>query len=286
MLRQHGFPVEGATLVVRSDVPMGAGLSSSAALEVGVAVALLDLFELTASPADIAAICQRAENHVVGARCGIMDQFIAAHARSGTAVLLDCRALAHRYLPLPADVQIVACNTMVRHAVAGGDYNTRVAECAAGVEYFASGHGGVASLRDVDLTRLEASRGGLSDRIYRRCRHVVTENLRAHEMAAALERGDLSALEPLMAESHRSLRDDYEVSCPELDLMVELASGIEGVYGARMTGAGFGGCTVNLVRAEAVEEFERRVAAAYESRTGRRPDIYVNGSGEAAGRAE
>jgi galactokinase len=286
MLRRHGLPVQGATLVVLSDVPMGAGLSSSAALEVSVAVALVDLFDLAISRTDIARICQLAENHVVGAQCGIMDQFTAVHAEGGQALLLDCRALAHRHIPLPPDVRIVACNTMVRHSVAGGDYNTRVSECATGVSHVGARHPGVASLRDVDLAHLEESRSGMPDPIYRRCRHVVTENIRVHQMASALERGDLGALGPLMAESHRSLRDDYEVSCPELDLMVELTSEIDGVYGARITGAGFGGCTVNLVGAEAVPEFERRVAAGYESRTGRRPEIYVSGPGRAAGRAE
>jgi len=286
MLRLHGYLVEGATLVVRSEVPMGAGLSSSAALEVGVAVALLDLFQLRVSPADIAVICQRAENHVVGARCGVMDQFVATHAQKGMALFLDCRTLDHRQIPLPSDVRIVACNTMVRHTVAGGDYNTRVAECAAAVSHITATQAAVWSLRDVDPVCLEATRRSMPDLIFRRCRHVVTENERVRQLAAALERRDLDAIGPLMAESHRSLREDYEVSCPELDLMVELANEVDGVYGARMTGAGFGGCTVNLVRADAVAEFERHVSSAYESRTGRKPEIYVNESGSAAGRVE
>jgi galactokinase len=286
MLRLHGYPVEGATLAISSDVPIGAGLSSSAALEVGVATALLDLFGLTVSPVDVAVICQRAENHVVGARCGIMDQFVAANARRNMALLLDCRTLMHQMLPLPADLRIVACNTLVRHSVAGGDYNTRVAECAAGVAHISSTQSGVWSLRDVDLERLDASRPGMPDTIYRRCRHVVTENQRVHQMAAALEQGNLRAVGPLMAESHRSLRDDYEVSCPELDLMVELAGEVPGVHGSRMTGAGFGGCTVNLVAADAVEEFSRHIIAGYEARAGRRPEIYVTESGNAAERVE
>ncbi len=282
ILRRSGHPIGGATLLIDSDVPPGAGLSSSAALEVGVATALLDLSGTTAEPAAIARMCQQAEHEFVGARCGIMDYFIACHAREGTALMLDCRSLEHHFVPMALPLRIVVCNSKVRHSVAGGEYNQRVDECEAGVAHLANARPGVRSVRDADLLLLEACRQEMPDTVFRRCRHVITENDRVHRMAAALERHDFGAVGPLMADSHRSLRDDYEVSCLELDLLVEIAGDLPGVFGVRMTGAGFGGCTVNLVHTGAVDEFRRRLAQAYESRTGVSPDIYVS---EAAGAA-
>jgi galactokinase len=284
ILRRNGHAIGGATLVIDSDVPLGAGLSSSAALEVGVAMALLDLSGITVEPAALARMCQQAEHEYVGARCGIMDYFIACHAREATALMLDCRSLAHRFVPMAPQLRIVVCNSMVRHSVAGGEYNRRVDQCQAGVARLAETQPGLRSLRDADLPLLLASRSGMSDVVFRRCRHVITENQRVHRMAAALDRHDLGAVGPLMAESHRSLRDDYEVSSRELDLLVELAEGLPGVFGARMTGAGFGGCTVNLVHKEAVHEFKIRIAETYESRIGVRPDFYVSGAAGAAAR--
>ncbi len=282
MLRRSGHAIGGATLLVHSDVPPGAGLSSSAALEVGLATALLDLAGATAEPSAIARMCQQAEHEYVGARCGIMDQFIACHARTGTALMLDCQSLEHHFVPLAPPLRIVVCNTKVQHSVAGGDYNRRVEECEAGVAALAKARPGLRSLRDADLSLLESCRREMSETVFRRCRHVITENQRVHRMAAALDRHDLGAVGPLMADSHRSLRDDYDVSCPELDLLVELADDLPGVFGARMTGAGFGGCTVNLVHTEALNEFHFRIGEGYEQRTGIRPDIYVS---EAAGAA-
>jgi len=282
ILRRSGHPIGGATLVIDSDVPLGAGLSSSAALEVGVATALLDLSGTTAEPAAIARMCQQAEHEYVGARCGIMDYFIACHANEGTALKLDCRSLEHRFVPMAPPLRIVVCNSKVRHSVAGGEYNRRVDECEAGVALLSRARPGLRSLRDADLVLLQACRGELPDTVFRRCRHVITENERVHRMAAALDRHDLGALGPLMADSHRSLRDDYEVSSPELDLLVEIAGHLPGVFGARMTGAGFGGCTVNLVHAEAVDEFRRRLGESYEARTRVSPDIYVSAAAGAA----
>ena len=284
MLREHGADA-GANLLVHSEVPAGAGLSSSAALEVAVATALLDLAGVSLEPTTIARLCQRAENDVVGAAVGIMDHYTAVHARAGVALMLDCRALRHHAIPVRSDVRIVACNSMVRHSIAGSEYNRRRAECAAAVAILKQ-RPGVTSLRDADLLHLEASRERLNDVLYRRARHVITENARVILAAHARQTGDLAALGPLMADSHASLRHDYEVSVPELDLLVEAASGLPGVYGARMTGGGFGGCTVNLVHQEAVDGFREAVTARYQTATGRRPDIYVSGAAESARRVD
>ncbi|MBI1874695.1 MAG: galactokinase [Acidobacteria bacterium] len=283
-LKAAGHQVSGATLLVRGDVPMGAGLGSSASLEVAVASALLDLSGVRMDPIELARICQRAENEFVGARCGIMDQFVACHARAGTALRLDCRSLEYGLVPVPPYVRLVACNTMVRHRLAEGEYNRRRAECEASVLRVASITPGMRSLRDVDPAWLDAHGHEIPDRLLRRARHVVTENVRVLEAAEALGRHDLGAVGVLMADSHRSLRDDFEVSCPELDLMTDLARAVPGVFGARMTGGGFGGSTVNLVHEDAVDELCRHVATKYERETGRRPDIYATQAGDGAGR--
>jgi galactokinase len=274
-LEQAGYRLRGANLLIRGEVPLGAGLSSSAAVEVAVGYALLESGDFRVDRVELAKLCQRAEGEFVGTRCGIMDQFISCNGRAGHALLLDCRSLTYQSQPLSDDVRLAICNTMVKHELAGGEYNTRRAECEAGVRHLARKLPGARALRDVTIVELEAHGQDLPDAVYRRCRHVIGETARAVRAAAALELGDLTAFGRLMAESHRSLRDDYEVSCEELDLMVELAGKVEGVYGARMTGGGFGGCTVNLVRAENVERFKRAVAQGYERATGRSPEIYV-----------
>jgi galactokinase len=284
LLRRRDPGLRGATLLLTSDVPMGAGLSSSAAVEVSAAIALSDLSNIEMTPLDVARLCQQSEIEFVGARCGIMDQFIACHGRAGHAVLLDCRSLEHREVPLPGGVRLVACNTMVRHTHAGGEYNQRRAECEEGVARIARRFPQVKGLRDVDLERLEACRHDLPELIFQRCRHVVSEDARTHAFVAALEAAEFDKLGPLMAASHDSLRDDYEVSCAELDAMVDAAQAQPGVLGARMTGGGFGGCAVALVRGDAVESFKREVANAYADRTGKNPDIYVMDAGDRAAR--
>ncbi len=274
VLERDGHRLGGADLRVCSDVPIGAGLSSSAALEVAVGGALLDAAGIDFDRTALALACQRAEHEFAGTRCGIMDQFVVCHARPDHALLLDTRTLEMKWLPLPDQVAIVVCNTMTRHALAGSAYNDRRADCEAGVRAIAARVPGVRALRDVTPAILDTNRDALPDRIYRRCRHVVTENARVLDAAHALEQGNLGAFGHLMSASHRSLRDDYDVSCPELDAMVESALGAGG-YGARMTGGGFGGCTVNLVAAGAVDDFRARVAERYLQRTGKTPDIYV-----------
>ena len=277
-LQDAGYALTGADLQIRSDVPVGAGLSSSAALEVSCAAALLRSagheYDLTA----LARLCQRAENEYVGMRCGIMDQYIACHGRAQHALLIDCRTLEHRQVPVrfpDAALRIVVCNSMVKHSHAGGEYNQRRAQCEAGVKFLSARRVGLRALRDVSVAEFTALSAGMDALVLRRCRHVVTENERTFAAAQALEQGDARRFGDLMYASHQSMRDDYEISCAELDLLVELARPIDGVLGARMTGGGFGGCTVNLVRADAVPRFESSVAEAYRAATGQPPQIFV-----------
>lgn len=275
VLERAGLRLRGADLVISSNIPLGAGLSSSAAIEVSTAYALLDASGTQIDPTELARLCQRAENEFVGARCGIMDQFIACYGQAGQALILDCRSLDYRLLPIKGDVRLLIANTMVDHHIASGEYNLRRTECEESVRRLAQVIPGLKSLRDLSLAQLECHRDRLTDVLYRRCRHVVTENQRVSAAAAALARYDLEAFGRLMAESHRSLRGDYDVSSSELDLMVEIAVGQEGVYGARMTGGGFGGCTINLVREDATPRLARTIADTYAQKTGCRPGIYV-----------
>lgn len=283
MLDRDGPSLRGANLLIYGEVSIGSGLSSSAAIEVATGFALLENSGLPVDRVELAQLCRRAENEFVGARVGIMDQFISCCGHAGKALMLDCRSLNYRLLPIPADVSLVICNTMVKHDLASGEYNTRRAECEEGVRLLSRRLPQVRALRDVRVEDLNRFRGDLPQTIYRRCRHVVTENARALDAAAALGKADLTTFGRLMAESHISLKNDYEVSCPELDLMVELAGQVGGVHGARMTGGGFGGSTVNLVDKESVEGFRRSVANAYEKATGLSPQILVSAAAEGAG---
>ncbi len=274
-LERSGYPLSGATLRIHGEVPIGSGLSSSAAIEVATCYALLYNSGLSVEPVEIARLCQRAENEFVGMHCGIMDQFISCTGRAGSALLLDCRSLDFKPLPLPEAGSLVICNTMVKHELAAGQYNARRAECNAGVESLAQHLPHARALRDVGEADLKKHGHHLPEVIYRRCRHVVSENVRVLAAAAALEEHAFQRFGDLMYESHVSLRDDYEVSCEELDLMVNLAGKVEGVFGAKMTGGGFGGCTVNLVKSEAVDEFKDVVGKGYFEATGITPKIYV-----------
>jgi galactokinase len=275
MLERSGRRLHGARLQIRGEVPIGSGLSSSAAVEVATACALVANSGLTIDARDLALLCQKAENEFVGARVGIMDQFVSLFGQAQKALMLDCRSLEFELLPLPDNIRLIICNTMVKHELASGAYNERRAQCEAGVKHLAKFVANVTALRDVTLEQLEQFGSDLPEVVYRRCRHVITENARVLAAAKALAQGDLKEFGRLMAESHQSLRDDYEVSSEELDLMVELARKIEGVYGARMTGGGFGGCTVNLVAVEHDEEFSKRVAESYEQVTKLKPEIFI-----------
>jgi galactokinase len=269
VLERMGHRLHGANLLIDTQLPVGAGLSSSAALEVAVGYALLSISGIDLDRTDLARTCQQAEHEFAGVRCGMMDQMIACHGRAQHAMILDTRSLEYELLPLRSDVSIVVCNTMVKHNLAATEYNTRRAECETAARAFGS------SLRDVTLSDLEKKRIDLGENIYRRARHVVTENARVQSAAHALKSTSLGEFGRLMYESHRSLRDDYEVSCSELDIMVEIASSLDGVFGARMTGGGFGGCTVSLVHTDCIEPFRMTVAERYEKATGLDPEVYV-----------
>jgi galactokinase len=274
VLKSEGHRLTGADLMIDSDVPIGAGLSSSAAIEVATGYALMSASGLAVDLTKLALACQRAENEFVGMRCGIMDQFIACHGAAGHALLIDCRSLDRRLVPVSASARLMICNTMVHHAHAAGEYNLRRRDCEDGVARLKQALPGIKALRDVTPAELEAHAGLLTPLIHRRCRHVVTENDRTVSAADALEAGDIALVGRLMSESHVSMRDDFEISCPEVDTMVEINAAIDGVYGARMTGGGFGGCTISLVDADAVERFERQVMERYRAATGLEPQIF------------
>jgi galactokinase len=282
VLGSSGYRLRGADLAIISEVPLGAGLSSSAALEVSTALALLSNSQISVDLTTVAKMCQKAEHLYAGMRCGIMDQFISCHGRAGHALMLDCRSLDFQFLSIPPHLRLMVCNTMVRHEHASSGYNTRRQECEDGFRVLAEVLPGIRALRDVTVDDLENHSNCLSDVIYKRVRHVVTENDRVKNAATALEMGDIAEFGRLMADSHRSLRDDYEVSTLELDLMVELADGQEGMYGARMTGGGFGGCTINLVEAAHAPEVQQKLEQDYEARTGLRPTILICESSDGA----
>lgn len=278
-----GYPLSGANLLVHGEVPVGAGLSSSAALEVASALAFQALIGKTLSLKQIAKLCQSAENEFVGAHVGIMDQFVSCFGEEGRAVLIDCRSLDFTLVPIPPDVSFVICNTMVKHELSGGEYNRRREQCEEGVRLLSRFYPGIKALRDVSFDQLAAHERDLPPLVYRRCLHVVRENERTLQAARLFESGDLDSVGQLMRASHESLRDLYEVSCSELDAMVEAAEGLLGYVGGRMTGGGFGGCTVNLVKQGDAERFAREIAERYREKTGVRPDVFICTAADGAG---
>jgi galactokinase len=282
-LEARGLALRGADILLSSDVPVGAGLSSSAALEISVGSALLGVSGVELSKVDLALAGQQAEHDYVGIKCGIMDQLVVACGSKGRALLIDCRSLEMSLIPLDTTSTAIAiCDTHVKHELSSSEYNTRRAECERGVEMFRRWLPGIRSLRDVSLSDFRAHEEQLPEPIRSRCRHVVTENARTLRAADALRADDFGEMGRLMRESHDSLRDDYEVSCRELDVLVELASSVDGVLGARMTGGGFGGCTVNLLGREALGTFQEQVAAEYNKATGKPPTIYISDPADGA----
>ena len=276
VLERRGARLRGADLVLESDVPEGAGLSSSASLEVATGLALLSVAGCRLPADELALSGQAAEHEYVGTQCGIMDQLVAVRGRAGHALLIDCRSLEAR--PIPLDLGpacLVVLDSGVKHELAASEYNRRRGECAQAVELLRATHPGLRSLRDLVPGDLASATAALPDALARRCRHVVTENARTVRAADVLAAGDLAAFGALMAASHRSLRDDYEVSCPELDALVDAASAQPGVLGARMTGGGFGGCTVNLVENPALDRALDAVRRTFARRFQREPRAFV-----------
>jgi galactokinase len=269
-LQQDGYTLVGMDAVVAGDVPIGAGLSSSAAIEVAVGYTLLRLGKVEVDRVALALAAQRAENDFVGMRCGIMDQFISCLGQVNHALLIDCRDLSHQPVPLPPDAALVIADSGVRRGLVESEYNARRAECEAAARHF-----GVPALRDVDEATFHARAYELPSVVRRRARHVITENARTLAAAQALDAGDLTMFGQLMNASHTSLRDDFEVSCRELDLLVEIARSVDGVYGARLTGAGFGGCIVALAQHAAAEKVATAIHEHYSPVAGREARVYI-----------
>lgn len=274
-LRHSGVATPQFTMTLKGDVPLGAGLSSSASIEVAVAFAALALAGKSMALTDVALACKKAENGFVGAQSGIMDQYIACCGVKDHALVIDTRDLSSRAVPLPPDVRLVICNSMVKHSHAGGEYNERRAEVDEGSRALRAANPEIHELRDATLDDLEKARGAMSENAFRRCRHIITENGRVEEAAHALAAGDMQRMGQLMYQAHASYRDDFAASCPEADLLVELAGAQPGVIGARLTGGGFGGCTVNLVEAAKAEAFRESIHRAYLERAGIDADIYL-----------
>ncbi len=274
-LEERGIELPGLNAVVVGDVPIGSGLSSSAAVEVSLAYTWQMLAGFKLSRVELALLCQRAENEFVGMNCGIMDQFVSTLGQRDHALLIDCRSLDYQTVPLPPGAAVVVADTMKRRGLVDSEYNTRRRECEEGVRILQRYLPQVQALRDVSTDQFVENEGQLPENVRKRCRHIIYENERVLRSVAVLRAGDLAAFGRLMNESHASLRDDYEVSCAELDIMAEAARKVDGVYGSRMTGAGFGGCTVSLVAEGAIEDFRAQVAAVYEEATGIVPQIYV-----------
>jgi galactokinase len=275
MLQRRGYSIGGFDALIEGNVPSGAGLSSSAAVEVATGTALKALFSLDVDAVQLALLSQQAENEFVGVNCGIMDQFISALGRRDAALFLDCRSLETQHVPLEGDVKIVVADTTVKRGLVDSEYNRRRAECEEATRRLGQWIPGVRALRDVTLAQFREHEDALPEQVRKRARHVISENERVLASVQALSGGDHATFGRLMYESHASLHDDYEVTIPQLDVLVAAAREVEGVLGARMTGAGFGGCTVSLVRAGAVEPFRRMVPARYRRETGLEPRIYV-----------
>lgn len=281
-----GYPVQAADIAIESTVPVGAGLSSSAAIEVSSALAFL--FGRHIDSLELAKLARRVENHFVGMPCGIMDQFISVHGQENRAVRIDCRNLAHESVPLPFSVRVLAVNSMVKHDLGASAYPLRVKECQEAVALLAERLEGVESLRDVNAEQFIHWDEYIPETPRRRARHVISENERVMAFRDACIRHDREEMGQLFYASHKSMRDDYEISCEEIDFLVETAMSLDGCYGARLTGGGFGGCTVNLIDPDTETQFRNAITQSYQNRFGIVPDIYechpAAGAGEWTGR--
>lgn len=275
-LQQGNYPVEGFDCVIAGDIPVGAGMSSSAAVEGGLVAALDEIFQYGMSRMDMALLGQRAEHSFPGVKCGIMDQFANLHGKKDQVVRLDCRSLEYEYFPFDfPEYRIVLCNSMVHHSLASSEYNVRRQQCEEGVKSIQAQHPEVQSLRDATMPMLEAVKAQLPAKVYDRCKYVIEEIQRVQDATALLKKGDLETFGQLMYATHEGLSVLYEVSCPELDFLVSLAKERPEVTGARVMGGGFGGCTINLVKQDKVDAFREFVTARYQQQFGKVPEIYV-----------
>lgn len=280
-LQESGFNLSGMEMAFSGNLPQGAGLSSSAAIEVATAVVTQSLIGFMIEPPRLALLCQRAENEFVGMKCGIMDQFISLMGKKDRALFLDCRTLEYQHIPLDlGKYQILICHSGVKHALVDSEYNARREECQIGLGVLQKHFNGIEALRDAKLEEAEFCKEEMGPKIFRRCRHVITENERVLASVEALQKGDLERFGRLMNASHDSQRDDYEVSCPEVDLLVDLARKTPGTLGARITGGGFGGCTINLVAGRALHDFTEGVLEEYQRLTKIEPHLYISAPAE------
>jgi len=274
-LQADGVELRGLNIDIHSEIPLGGGLSSSASLELAIATALVRAAGITVPPERLARLCQRAEHNYAHVQCGIMDQYTIACAQKGNAILLDCRSLDVVQVPIPNAARFIITDSGVRHRLPDGDYNDRADECATAVRHLAKAMPGLTSLRDLDASTLEAHKDVLGDVLYRRCRHVVSDNDRVHLAVAALGDEDLETLGELLNACHASLRDNFEVSCDELEALVEIANSCPGVKGSRMVGAGFGGCVLSLTTADDADEAARLIASNYNTAFGSDPWMHI-----------
>ncbi|TAK52645.1 MAG: galactokinase [Bacteroidetes bacterium] len=275
MLRAIGAPLRGANICYRGTIPLGAGLSSSAAIEVACATALTRLYDIPISQFDLIKLAWRSEVEFVGVNCGIMDQFVSVMGKKNHAVFLDCRDFHHEYIPCPKGLRLVVCDTGVRRELAYSNYNLRRQECQEAVSHFAKKNPAIRALRDVTVEEFASEERSMDPVIRNRSRHIIMENMRVLRGIRALQQGEVVEFGKFMIDSHMSLRDYYEVSCPELDAFVDIAVESEGVYGARMTGAGFGGCGICIVREDCVDQLVERLRHEYPISAGRSLTIYL-----------
>ncbi len=281
-LNEAGIRVPPFAMTLAGDVPLGAGLSSSASIEVATAMALLAHAGAGLPLEKLAILCRRAENAYVGAKSGIMDQFIVAGGVAGRSMMLDTRALSFELLPLPDNARIVICNSMVKHQVATGEYGSRRDEVEAAQAALHAANPKIELLRDATLADLDAARNGMPENEFRRARHIITENARVLDGREALKRGDLVRFGEIMRAAHISFRDDFQASCKEVDLLVDIANAQLACFGARITGGGFGGCTVNLVRTSEAQAFTETLRREYQAVTGIEADCFVTEAADGA----
>lgn len=283
-IQKLGYNIKGFNCVFGGDIPIGAGLSSSAAIESGLAFAINHIFNFGIEKLELVKLAQRAENEFVGVKCGIMDQYINIFGAAHKVLKIDCRSLEYEYHPFTRDdLRIVLCNTMVSHSLASSEYNKRRAECEEGVKILQRYNPQIKSLRDADIEIVESHKNDFPEIVYKRCKYVVGENKRLQKACEDLDRNDFVAFGKRMYGSHAGLRDLYEVSCPELDFLVEIAAKQSGVFGSRMMGGGFGGCTINIIEHDKVNHFISEVSGSYQKKFSKTPATYIctieNGTG-------